>query len=314
MPRPGPRLFSASISPDTFLMCSERNPQDASHEAISLRATASARTPVRCADRRRIWLSLLSCALIAFLFGAAPERAGCQSSEEQIAGHFRLGQQALRQGQFSRAAEEFRQVLALDPSLLEAEVNLGLAYHSLSEYELAVRHLAKALAQRPNLLAPNVIAGMDYLKLGSPGKAVPYLERALKLDPSNREARQALASCYLGQENFRAATKEFRELAAVDPDKSEAWFRLGHEYLDLSARQAYRGAHLYRDSAWGHRFLGDLLFQRSRWDEAAREYQKALANDPRQPGLHTSLGQTHLHSGQADKSDAEFHLELELDS
>jgi tetratricopeptide (TPR) repeat protein len=313
MPCPGPRLFSASISPDTFLMCSERNPQEASQEAISLRATASARTLVWCAGRR-VWLPVLSGTLIAFLFCAAPEQAGCQSSEEQIAAHFRLGQQALREGQFSRAAEEFRKVLVLDPSLLEAEVNLGLAYHSLSEYELAVRHLAKALAQRPNLLAPNVIAGMDYLKLGSPGKAVPYLERALKLDPSNREARQALASCYLGQENFRAATKEFRELAAVDPDKSEAWFRLGHEYLDLSARLAYRGAHLYRDSAWGHRFLGDLLFQRSRWDEAAREYQKALANDPRQPGLHTSLGQALLHSGQADKSDAEFHLELELDS
>ncbi|MBV9625403.1 MAG: tetratricopeptide repeat protein [Acidobacteria bacterium] len=243
----------------------------------------------------------------------APERAVCQGSEDQIARYFHLGQEALRQGQFSRAAEEFRKVLALDPGLLEAEVNLGLAYHSLAEYELAVRHLTKALGQRPDLLAPSVIVGMDYLKLGSPAKAIPFLERALRLDPSNREARQALASSYLGQENFRQAAKEFRELAAVDSDKSEAWFRLGHEYLDLSARLAYRGAHLYRESAWGHRFLGDLLFQRSRWDEAAQEYQKALTADSQQPGLHTSLGQAHLHSGHVDKAAAEFRRELELD-
>jgi len=46
-------------------------------------------------------------------------------------------------------------VLALDPNLVEAEVNLGLAYQSLSEYDLAVRHLTKALRERPNLLGPS---------------------------------------------------------------------------------------------------------------------------------------------------------------
>jgi tetratricopeptide (TPR) repeat protein len=264
--------------------------------------------------QRRIVLLLSSTLIILALCPLAPRVASCQSSEEQVAEHFRVGQEALRQGEFARATEEFRKVLALDPSLLEAEVNLGLAYQSLSDYDLAVRHLAKALRERPNLLAPNVIVGMDYVKLGSPGKAAPFLERALKLDPSNHEARQALASSYLGQENFRGAAEEFRELAALDPDKSEVWFKLGHQYLDLSARLAYRGAHLYRESAWGHRFLGDLLFQRSRWDEAVREYQKALSIDSRQSGLHTSLGQACLHAGKSQEAEAQFHLELQLDS
>jgi tetratricopeptide (TPR) repeat protein len=220
----------------------------------------------------------------------------------------------MKQGQFSRAAEDFKKVLALDPSLVEAEVNLGLAYQSLFEYDLAVRHLTKALRERPNLPGPTVIVGMDYLKLGSPEKAVPFLLSALKLDPSNREAHQALASSYLGQENFRSAAEEFRQIAVLDSDKSEAWFKLGHEYLDLSARLAYRGAHLYRESAWGHRFLGDLLFQRDRWEDAVKEYQKALAAEPRQPGLHTSLGQAYLHSRKLEEAEAEFRIELQLDA
>ncbi len=220
----------------------------------------------------------------------------------------------MRHGDFARATEEFRKVLALAPNLLEAEVNLGLAYHSLAEYDLAVRHLTKALRERPNLLASNVIVGMDYLKIGFPDKAGPFLQRSLKLDPSNIEARQALALSYMAQENFGSAADEFRQLASLDPDKSEAWFKLGHQYLDLSARLAYRGAHLYRESAWGHRFLGDLLFQRNRWDEAAREYQKALSVDPKQSGLHTSLGQAYLHAGKLPEAEAEFHLELQLDS
>src|SRR5947199_2875121 len=146
---------------------------------------------------------------------------------------------------------------------------------------------------------------MEYLKLGSPERAIPFLQHALKLDPSNRDARQALASSYLGQQDFRNAAEEFRQIATFDSDKAEAWFKLGHEYLDLSARLAYRGAHLYRESAWGHRFLGDLLFQRDRWNEAAQEYQKALSAEPQQGGLHASLGRAYLHAGQLDKAEAE---------
>ena len=220
----------------------------------------------------------------------------------------------MKEGQFARAAEDFKKVLAIDPNLVEAEVNLGLAYQSLLEYDLAVRHLAKALRERPNLVGPTVIVGMDYLKLGSPEKAMPYLQQALKLDPSNRDAAQALASAYLGQEDFRSASEEFREMAAMESDKAEAWFRLGHEYLDLSARLAFRGARLYPESAWGHRFLGDLLFQRNRWEDAVKEYQKALSADPRQPGLHTSVAQSFLRAGKLDECEKEFRLELQLDA
>lgn len=243
-----------------------------------------------------------------------PTLATCQTTEEQVELSFRAGQQAMKEGQFARAAEEFKKVLALDPSLIEAEANLGLAYQSLFEYDLAVRHLTKALSERPNLLGPTVIVGMDYLKLGSPQKAIPILQRALKLDPSNREARETLALAYQGQDDFRSAAEEFRQIAVLDSDKAEAWFKLGHEYLDLAARLAYRGAHLYRESAWGHRFLGDLFFQRDRWEDASQEYRKAIGIEPRQSGLHTSLGQTYLHAAKLPEAEAEFRQELQLDS
>src|SRR6516225_7010680 len=250
---------------------------------------------------------------LLIVWSGTPGLATCQTSEDQLERSFRAGQEAMKRGQFARAAEQFKKVLAIDPTLVEAEINLGLAYQSLFEYDLAVRHLAKALHERPNLLGPTVILGMDYLKLGSPEKAIPFLERALKLDPSNRDARQALASSYLAQEDFRSAAEEFRQLAASNSDKGEAWFHLGHEYLDLSARLAFRGARLYKESAWGHRFLGDLLFQRNRWEDALKEYQKALSADPRQSGLHTSLRQTYLHAGKPEEAEKDFRLELQLD-
>lgn len=249
--------------------------------------------------------------LISWL--VTPSLATGQTSEDQLERSFRAGQQAMKQGQLARAVEEFKKVLALDPNLVEAEVNLGLTYQSLFEYDSALRYLTNALRKRPNLLGPIVIVGMDYLKIGSPEKAIPFLQHALKLDPSNGEAHQALASAYLGKDDFGSAAEEFRKIAALDSDKSEASFKLGHEYLDLSARLAFRGARLYRESAWGHRFLGDLLFQRDRWEDAVKEYKKALSADPHQSGLHTSMGQTRLHAGKLDDAEKEFHLELQLD-
>jgi len=249
--------------------------------------------------------------LVAWLVN--PGLATSQTSEDQLERTFRAGQEAMKQGQFARAAEDFKKVLALDPTLVEAEVNLGLAYQGLFEYDLAVRNLTKALRERPNLVGPTVIVGMDYLKLGSAEKAIPYLQQALRLDPSNADAAQALATSYLGQEDFRSAADEFRQIAAMDSDKSEGWFKLGHEYLDLSARLAFRGARLYPESAWGHRFLGDLLFQRNRWEDAVKEYQKASSADTGQHDLHTAIGQAYLHAGKLEESEKEFRLELQAD-
>jgi tetratricopeptide (TPR) repeat protein len=266
---------------------------------------------------RRSWCRRTVPCAVLVLWVITSRPATCQGSEDQIEQSFRAGQQALQQREFGRAAEEFKKVLALDPTLLEAEVNLGLAYQSLSEYDLAVHHLTKALRERPNLLGPNVIVGMDYLKLGSSGKAIPFLEQALKLDPSNRDARKALASAYLNQENFRKAAEQLRDIALLDSDKSEAWFKLGHEYLDMAARLAYRAAHLYPESPWGHRFLGDLFFQRGRWEGAVTEYQKALESaksEQQRSGLHASLGQAYLQGQKKEDAEREFRLERELDS
>jgi tetratricopeptide (TPR) repeat protein len=219
----------------------------------------------------------------------------------------------LQRGQYDRAAEDFKKVLELDPTLLEAQVNLGLAYQGLLEYSEATHFLAKALRERPNLLGPNVIVGMDYLKLGSPEKALPYLQAALKLDPSNRDAREALASSYLAQENITSAAEQFRRIADLNSDKSEAWFKLGHDYLNLAARLAYRGAHLFRESPWGHRFLGDLLYERARWHDAVAEYQEALASDPQEPGLHAAIGRAYYQDQKFDQAEFEFRSELQLD-
>jgi len=253
-------------------------------------------------------------ALLLALWLIAQGPANCQTVEQQESAHFHSGQEALKQGDLIQATKEFKKVLDLDPSLFQARVNLGLAYHARGEYNLAASNLSIALRQSPNLPGPTVILGIDYLKLGEPEKAIPVLQQALRLEPSNLEGRQALARCYLAKADFRQTADEYRELASLNPDKAEAWFKLGHEYLNLSGSLALRGSHLYLNSPWGHRFLGDNLFQRNRWRDAAEEYLQALAVEPGEPGLHVSLGEAYLQEGKPDQAEAEFRQELQRDA
>ena len=65
-----------------------------------------------------------------------PGFATGQSSEQDIETVFSRRPGSSRgKAIFVRATEEFKKVLALDPSLVEAEVNLGLAYQSLLDYD-----------------------------------------------------------------------------------------------------------------------------------------------------------------------------------
>jgi tetratricopeptide (TPR) repeat protein len=253
-------------------------------------------------------LSLLALSLLK------PGFATAQSSEQDIETPFRAGQAALRQGDFLGATEQFKKVLALDPNLVEAQINLGLAYQSLLDYDQAVHYLAHALLERPNLAGPNIIVGLDYIKLGSPASAAPYLRHALELNSSSTDAHEGLALYELTRENFEGAAEQYRKLAELNPDKADALFILGHQYLDLAVRLAYRGARLYPQSAWGHRFLGDMFFERERWEEAGKEYAKALAIDPRQSGLHTQVGEVALRRKDLKEAEAQFHQELAIDS
>ena len=269
----------------------------------------------RHASRLSRTLQLLVLFCLWFAAGLALASPGVPNPQEpDEADHFRAGLEATKLGEFDRAVEEYKKVLAVDPNLVEARVNLGLSYHALGQYTLAVEELSKAARERPNLLGPNIILGVDYMKLGFPGKAMPPLQRALSLESSNREARRALAACYLALGRYSEALGQFRLVFSLEPDKVEANFGLGHDYLGIATRLVSRLAKEYPNSAWGYRLAGDVLCERGLWNDAIHEYRRALAIQPSQQGLRTAAGRDELRQGLIEAAKAEFETELQLDS
>ena len=258
------------------------------------------------------WLAFLVWASLGSQAYPLPSQGTTAASDDYIA-RFEAGRRASQAGQFDRAVEEYKVVLRLNPGLTEARFDLGLAYHELGQYGLAVHELEEVRRQRPSLVGTNIFLGIDYLKLGRPAEAKASLEAALQTDPSNREARRALANCYLQQDQYGKAQEQFRALAASDADRADGLYELGESYLDLTKQLSIRLSQHHRDSAWANRLAGDLLAERDQWTDAAVLYEKAIALDPQQPGLRTSLGKMYLHQGKLQAAEEEFRKDLELD-
>ena len=235
-----------------------------------------------------------------------------QVDESPVLMHFRAGQEAIQHGNNDLAVKEFLISLRLDPALVEARINLGLAYHMLAEYDLAVGQLSKGLPMQPEMVGANIVLGIDYMKLGLPEKAIAPLQQALALEPSNRAARRNLAAAYMAQHDYRRAVREFRKAFDQETDQQEAWYGLGHDYLNLSMQLTQRLSQA-EDPSWQSRLAGDILGLRQLWNDATREYLKALALAPAEPGLHASLGNAFLHAKRLTDASNEFRSELRQD-
>src|SRR5438552_14867033 len=105
-------------------------------------------------DRSRLPPALLLCGL--FISPAILSARPQGPAENKVVVRFRAGQQSMQAGRFDQAVEDFKEVLRLQPDLVEARVDLGLAYHALGQYALAVSELREAASRRADLLSANL--------------------------------------------------------------------------------------------------------------------------------------------------------------
>jgi tetratricopeptide (TPR) repeat protein len=231
---------------------------------------------------------------------------------EQMAGYFRAGQQAIQQGRFVQAIQEFRGVLKLDPGLSQAWINLGLAEYALGEYRRAARALQKGLEQSPDVAGANLVLGVDELKLGLPSLALPPLERAVRIDPANPQAEGALANASLALGKFLQASRAYQAAFAGGQNVTANWYHLGSAYLRMSNRLVARMNEEFQNTVWYDRMSGDLLLSRHAWESAQWKYESALALNPSDSDLYVSLGNAMLGQGKVQGAAAQYEKALTL--
>jgi tetratricopeptide (TPR) repeat protein len=251
--------------------------------------------------------------LLAFsVFLSIIANARGQGGPDEVQELFQSGKLALESGNLKTAVEEFRKVVRLDPSLYQARVNLGLAYHAMGDLPHAVDALAAARKSSTDLGGANFVLGSDYLELGKPALAIAPLEDALRDGVNGPNVRSKLCSAFVKAERFAEASRCGAELYGLPPADAAGWYQLGRQYLDSAQTLTLAMRQSFPANRWTKRVNGDVAAQNANWKLAERFYGETASLSPSPPGFHAAFGFALLHESKLSQAAGEFDKELAI--
>ncbi|MGA9800088.1 MAG: sulfatase-like hydrolase/transferase [Terriglobales bacterium] len=181
---------------------------------------------------------------------------------------------------YAEAAPLLERVIAMEPELPIAYLQLGTALTFLRDYEKAVPVLQKAVQLRPDLTVPRYQLGSALFETEDFAGAAVQFETALARSPNWPEAHFSLATAYARADRLPDAIKEYEKVIELRPNHYGAHLLLGRA-LALSGNPAAalpnlsKAAELQPASPEPHRFLADAYTQLGQQGDAQREQGEA---------------------------------------
>jgi len=151
----------------------------------------------------------------------------------------------------------------------------------------AIQEQEAALALDPSNVQAHVNLVSLYARTGDHGKAKQHFDTAIRLQPGRSDAWYNFGVLLLGEKNYTEAAAAFRRAIEINPYYAEARTNLGALYeqqgrLDDAARE-FRAAIAERPDYPLARFhLGRILANQNQYTEAIQQFEKALTPDTEQ--------------------------------
>jgi tetratricopeptide (TPR) repeat protein len=152
---------------------------------------------------------------------SAPANAPGDTSESNPIKARQLVDAAINMTDSERAVKLLWQATAMDPTLEEAYLYLGLFYNSRSNFGKVVEVYQRLVKYEPKLVTAYLNIGEAYMSFSPPkfSDALPYYNKALELDPASSFAALRLGEIYAQQGNRSEAVK-YLSLASRDRTKN----------------------------------------------------------------------------------------------
>jgi choline-sulfatase len=193
---------------------------------------------------------------------------------------------AVEGGEFARAATLLGKVVASDPQIPMAQLQLGLSRARQRQFAEAIGPLRKAIEMQPENPVAHYEMGLCLFETGDWKTSAGHFEIVVSRMPKFADARFSLGSVYARIDRVPEAMKELRAALEVEPQHYRANLLLGR-LLTLLGQPADGLPHLERaaskepDSSEAQTFLADAYDRLGRKVESARA--RARAQQLRRP-------------------------------
>ncbi len=184
-------------------------------------------------------------------------------------------------GLLDRAILGHLAAVAVDPGLIAARSNLGLALLARGRIEEAATAFYDAIARAPEVAALHSNLGQCLADLRRYDEAEAACRRALALEPQMAEAWSTLGNVLVGQRRHGEAEAAYRQAVTLRPQMAGAWCN-----------------------------LGVALFREGRTAEAGDAYDRALSLDPSLADAHWNQSLVRLQRGDYAGGFAQYEWRL----
>jgi tetratricopeptide (TPR) repeat protein/TolB-like protein len=179
----------------------------------------------------------------------------------------------------SRAACEG--ALGLDPNLAEPHACLGMVFNGTGEYERAASEYTEALAREPTNDVLYLGLATAYEKLSRQADAEQAYRRGIDLRPYYWAGYNMLGAYYYRAGRYEDALKMFKQVVALAPDSFRGYSSLGatHFMKDQTADAiaAFEKSLAIRPNYVAASNLGTLLYFNGQYKRSAAMFRQALA-------------------------------------
>lgn len=242
---------------------------------------------------------------------------GQQAEIERLS---RTAQQAREKEDWGAAITACEGLTRLVPASAEYQMNLGIAYCSSRHFPEAVAPLRQALKLKPSLSPARYYLAISLAGSGHCQEALSYLKKDLTASVDKRlkyEMGLAGVRCSTSLNRPDDAVDFVRKLKREFPGDAEVLYQTVHVYSDLSMRASEELLQNAPGSYQGRLLNAESLEMQNKWEEAAQEYRKVLAEHPNEPGIHFRLGRLIISAPKtnttAQDAQREFEAELKID-
>lgn len=145
---------------------------------------------------------------------------------------YNLGVSLVAERNLAEAEKAFLEVIALEPGIAEAYVQLGGLAMNKGDLDACLAMNKKAAEVRPRFAVPWGNIGFVYMQQQDATKALKALKKAIGLDPQFIQAHTTLGSAYLALGDPDGCIMQCSKAIEIEPMFGPAYNNIGLAYLE----------------------------------------------------------------------------------
>lgn len=236
-----------------------------------------------------VLLSLLLACSTSSNFGQSASNV-----QSQVEAHLQEAHRLLSENKPDAAIPEFRAILTLDPSNIDALGNLGVLLFFHGDYTDAIPNLRGTLERKSDLWKIQALLGMAERRTGNLQAARTDLETSFAQlqDPKIRiETGLELVELYTGTEEMEKAATVIGTLRVIAPENRQILYAAYRVHSDMAREAAISLALVAPQSALMYQLMAHEAALNGDTATAIRDDREAIRLNPNLTGIHFELAE-----------------------